>query len=101
MEFHTTAIFTANGNKRYMPSPAEFGERTKLPPTRDLKASEEYKVEAILGHRLVGRKKANRQMFLVRWKGYGPADDSWITEYDLRNAAQLKRDYYESLRVYE
>jgi hypothetical protein len=61
--------------------------------TSQLRASEEYEVEAILGHRLVGKKKANRRMFLVRWKNYGPADDSWVTEYDLRNSAQLKRDY--------
>ena len=56
----------------------------------------EYEVEAILGHRLVGKKKANRRMFLVRWKDYGPADDSWVSEYDLRNSSQLKRDYLQS-----
>lgn len=82
--------FNINHLKKYIQSPTEFGERTELPSTRDLKASEEYEVEAILGHRMTGKKKANHRMFLVRWKGYGPADDSWISKYDLRNASQLR-----------
>ena len=53
-----------------------LGEHTELPPTRDLKATEEYEVKAILGHQMTGKKKANHRTFLVRWKGYGPADDS-------------------------
>ncbi|EDR06477.1 uncharacterized protein LACBIDRAFT_300200 [Laccaria bicolor S238N-H82] len=66
----------------------------RLPDTYSMHP--EYKVESILGHRFVGKKKANRRMFLVRWKGYGPADDSWVSEYDLRNSAQLKRSYLDS-----
>jgi hypothetical protein len=89
-------VFNLEHLRKYVPSPTKFGERTELPPTRELRASEEYEVEAILGHRLTGKKKANRRMFLVRWKNYGPADDSWVTEYDLRNSAQLKRDYLKS-----
>ena len=89
-------VFNMEHLKKYTPSPEEFGERTELPPTRELRASEEYEVEAILGHRLVGKKRANRRMFLVRWKDYGPADDSWVSEYDLRNSSQLKRDYLKS-----
>lgn len=89
-------VFNIEHLKKYMPSPTEFGNRTELPSTRDLKASEEYEVEAILGHRLVGKKRANCRMFLVRWKGYGPADDTWVTEYNLRNAAQLRRSYLRS-----
>ena len=83
-------VFNIDHLKKYNPSPNEFGERTELPPTRDLKASKEYEVEAILGHRLTGKKKANRRMYLIRWKGYGPADDSWVSEYDLRNSARIR-----------
>ena len=89
-------VFNIEHLKKYIHSPTTLGERTELPSTRDLKATEEYEVEAILGHRMTGKKKANRRMFLVRWKGYGPADDSWVTDYDLRNAAQLKRSYLKS-----
>ena len=89
-------VFNIDHLKKYNPSPNEFGERTELPPTRDLKASEEYEVEAILGHRLTGKKKANRRMYLIRWKGYGPADDLWVSEYDLRNSARIRREYLEA-----
>jgi hypothetical protein len=80
--------------KRYAPSSAEFGERIALPPTRDiLKATEEYEVEAILGHCLTGRKDGNRRQYLVCWKGYDPSEDTWVSEWDLRNAPEVKRQY--------
>jgi hypothetical protein len=80
--------------KKYNQSSAEFGERVVLPPTRDLlNASEEYEVEAILGHQLSGRKDGNRRMYLIRWKGFDPSEDSWVSEFELRNAPELKREY--------
>ena len=63
--------------KKYKRSSEEFLDRTILPSTRDFLPSEEYEVEAILGHKLSGRKKGNRRMFRVRWAGYGPEADSW------------------------
>jgi hypothetical protein len=75
-------------------SKEELGERTKLPDTREyLKASEEYAVEAILGHVVCLKKNGNQRMFRVCWEGYGPADDTWVSERDLRNAPALKREY--------
>lgn len=79
--------------KKYKLSPEEFPDRTTLPPTRDFLPSEEYEVEAILGHKLAGKKKGNRRMFRVRWAGYGPEADSWVSEADLRNSPELKREY--------
>ncbi|KJA21723.1 hypothetical protein HYPSUDRAFT_121280, partial [Hypholoma sublateritium FD-334 SS-4] len=70
--------------------------RLRLPdsyPMHPFLASPEYEVEAIIGHRLLGRKHGNRRQYRVRWVGYGPAEDSWISEYDLRNAPELKREY--------
>lgn len=86
-------VFNLEHLKKYHPSPLEFSEHTILPSTRDILASPEYEVEAILGHRLSNRKSGNRRMYLVRWAGYGPEDDSWVSEYDLRNAPELKREY--------
>ena len=86
-------VFNIDDLNNYIPSPNEFSKRTVPPPTQDLKASKEYKVETILGHQLTGKKKANRRVYLIRWKGYGLVDDSWVSEYDLRNSAQLKQDY--------
>lgn len=80
--------------QKYRFSPDRFGKRTTLPPTRDfLAASEEFEVEAILGHRLTSTKGGRRRLYLARWKGYGPEDDSWISEADLRNAPTLLRAY--------
>ncbi|KII83434.1 hypothetical protein PLICRDRAFT_68825, partial [Plicaturopsis crispa FD-325 SS-3] len=53
----------------------------------------EYEVETILGHRLTGAKGGKRRLYLARWKGYGPEDDTWISEADLRNAPTLLRSY--------
>lgn len=86
-------VFNLEHLKKYKPLPPEFGPRTTLPSTHDLLASPEYEVEAILGHRLSNKKTGNRRMYLVRWAGYGPLDDSWVSEYDLRNAPELKREY--------
>ena len=85
--------------KKYRQSPPEFEDRMTLPPTRDFLPSEEYEVEAILGHKLSGKKKGNRRMFRVRWAGYGPESDSWVSEADLRNSPELKREYLAKLRL--
>jgi signal peptidase I len=87
-------VFNLEHLHKYHMSKEELGERTKLPDTREyLKTSEEYAVEAILGHVVPPRKNGNLGMFWVRWEGYGPADDTWVSERDLRNAPALKREY--------
>ena len=85
--------------KKYKQSPPEFEDRTTLPPTQDFLPLEEYEVEAILGHKLSGKKKGNRRMFRVRWAGNGPESDSWVLEAGLRNSPELKREYPAKLRL--
>ncbi|KDQ27187.1 hypothetical protein PLEOSDRAFT_1017074, partial [Pleurotus ostreatus PC15] len=69
----------------------------RLPPTRDLlPASEEWEVEAILGHKVSSRKSGRKRLYLVRWKGLDPTEDSWLSEHELRNAPALKRKYLRS-----
>ncbi|GLB45827.1 putative retrotransposable element tf2 155 kda protein type 1-like [Lyophyllum shimeji] len=92
-------VFNLQHLKRYTPSDPKFGERSTLPPTRDFLATEEYEVEAILGHRIDSRKKDNRRIYLIRWKGYDPTEDSWVSEYDLRNAPALKHEYHAMARL--
>lgn len=91
------SIFNIHHLKKYHSSPPELGERTILPPTRDGIATPETEIEAILGHKYSSKKTGSRRMYLVRWAGYGPADDQWMSEYDLRNAPEVKRDYLRSI----
>jgi hypothetical protein len=87
-------VFNLEHLCKYHVSREELGERTVLPETRDyLATSEEYVVEAILGHTTRPQKNGNQRMFRVRWEGYGPTDDTWVSERDLCNAPALKQDY--------
>lgn len=86
--------------KRYTPSEHRFGERSQLPATRDLlPAAEEWEVEAILGHKVTSRKSGRKRLYLVRWKGLDATEDSWLSEYELRNAPELKREYLRRLQA--
>nr|GAT48030.1 predicted protein [Mycena chlorophos] len=86
----------------YRPSDAKWGIRTELPDTRDyLQASEEGVVEAILGHDVRKQRGEYKRFLLVRWEGLGPAEDSWVSEYDMQNAPVLKREYLRMLGLKE
>ena len=50
------------------------------------KDMQEFLVEAILDH----RGSPNKWEFLVRWKGYGPEDDTWEPIANLQHNAQFK-----------
>jgi hypothetical protein len=54
------------------------------PPPELIDGEPEWEVEQILGDRTYRRKK----QFLIRWKGYAPAHDSWTDESDI-NAPPL------------
>jgi Chromo (CHRromatin Organisation MOdifier) domain len=49
------------------------------PPPDLIDGEEEWEVEEILGDRQYRRKK----QYLVQWKGYAPAHDSWVDESEL------------------
>lgn len=85
-------VFNLQHLKKYQKSPPEFGERTIMPDTRILKpANEEYEVEKIIGHRY--DKQRRTMLYLVRWVGYSPLYDLWLTPKDLRNAPELLYEY--------
>jgi hypothetical protein len=68
------------------------GSRLRLLDTRSKKpATEEYEVERIVGKRYDKARKQN--MWLVRWKNYGPQHNSWQTRKDLRNAPEMVRAF--------
>ena len=68
---------------------SEHGLNFLQPPPDLLDREEEYEVEVILGHR--GR--PGRHTFLIRWKGYSAAEDTWEPERNLGNAQPLIMDY--------
>ena len=60
----------------------------QLPPDL-IDGEEEYKVKVVLGHR--GR--PSHHMFLIRWKGYSAAEDTWEPERNLGNTQPLITEY--------
>jgi hypothetical protein len=58
------------------------------PPPELIEGEPEWKVEQILRDQTYRCKK----QFLIRWKGYAPAHDSWVDESDI-NAPDLLMDY--------
>jgi len=63
----------------------------ELPPDL-IDGEEEWEIEKILRHRTYRKKK----QYLIRWKGYTPAHDSWINESGL-HAPELLADYKKQL----
>jgi hypothetical protein len=51
-----------------------------------------FEVEAIIGRR-GAHKKSSDVEYLVRWKGYGPEEDTWQASADVVSAAELVADY--------
>ena len=89
-EYKMHPVINREHLKLYHPSPTELGDRSTLKDTRELRDDqEEYEVEAIVGHRKTKRKL----FFRVRWKGYGPEEDSWLDDAGLRNTPGLRRAY--------
>jgi len=86
MKIHPT--FHVSLLKRYINSPS-YQDAVLKPPPVVLDGDEEFEVERILGH----RRHRRGVEYLVRWKGYGPEEDSWEPEAHLQNAPQVSQQY--------
>jgi hypothetical protein len=74
----------------YKVRPIELGpQKVDLPPEL-VEGEEEFEVEDILAHRLVGR----RLEYLTRFKSYGPEDDLWLPARNLRNSPDILQAYH-------
>ncbi|KAJ3817715.1 hypothetical protein F5880DRAFT_1603014 [Lentinula raphanica] len=59
----------------------------------DEEEEEEYEIEEILKHEK-GRFPEGRLGYFVKWKNYGPEDNSWVDELDASNAQELIDNYW-------
>ncbi|CAI7897606.1 unnamed protein product [Closterium sp. NIES-53] len=72
------------------PNKMYTGRQPPPPPPVLVNDDLEYEVESVLAHR---RRRHGALEFLVRWKGYDPSEDSWVSEEDMSNARRSLRDY--------
>ncbi|GJP85844.1 hypothetical protein CLOP_g15938, partial [Closterium sp. NIES-67] len=77
--------------KPYRDPNTVFSGRQPPPPPPVLVHDEpEYEVESVLAHR---RRRNGNVELLIRWKGYDPSEDSWVSESEMDHARRPLRDY--------
>jgi Chromo (CHRromatin Organisation MOdifier) domain len=69
----------------------EYGENFTQPPPELIEGQEEYEVEQIIDSRRWGH--AQKLQYLLRWKGYSCAHDSWQDTTEV-HAPRLVKEYY-------
>ena len=66
-----------------LPQPGPVGGRGK----------DDYEVDRIITHKSTRR----GTQYLVRWTGWGPKEDKWLYEEDLKDAKEVFQKYHDSL----
>src|SRR5580692_8105039 len=70
----------------------EHGDNYQCPPPEMIDNAEEYEVELIISHRYHGKRR--QLQYLIQWKGYSAADDTWEPA-DQVHAPDLVRKYHQ------
>jgi hypothetical protein len=97
MHCHNT--FHVRVLKPYVRPHIAFPHRTpndNPPPVLTEDGFDEFEVDDIIDHRIL---KNGTQKFLVRWKGYDAAHDSWEPAAALGNADELLKKYLNANRI--
>src|SRR3979490_568157 len=66
-----------------------YGDNFPQPPPDLIEGQPEYEVESIISHRQQGRGYA----FLIKWKGYSTAENTWEPERNVTNSQNLLQSY--------
>ena len=69
-----------------------YGSPLARPPPIIEQNEEEYEIESIIDARRIGRGRGKLQ-YLVHWKGYSHADNSWVDHKDM-HAPDLLKEFY-------
>ncbi|KAG8898170.1 hypothetical protein FRC01_011000, partial [Tulasnella sp. 417] len=92
-------------NTALSPSPPEYGERSRKHLNReDFEELPEYEVERIIDEKWEdvsarkGRRSRRIKRYIMRFVGYGPEWDEWLTSQDLRNAPAVMREWNDCAR---
>lgn len=78
----------ASAKKPVKKIPAKKVAKSKTPVKSSAKKTSQYEVDAIID---VRESKKGRKEYLVRWKGYGPSDDTWEPERNLKCPTLLQQ----------
>lgn len=63
------------------------------PPFVDVEGASAFEVDRVIDKRYYKAGSQVRVQYLVRWKGYGPDDDTWQSRNSLRHAQEAVQDY--------
>ncbi|GKT19976.1 DDE-type integrase/transposase/recombinase, partial [Aduncisulcus paluster] len=80
--------------RKYNPGDEDEAEMARI----SAKDEEEFSVEKILSKRFGGKKKIE---FKVRWEGYGPEEDSWLSWKEVKDLEVLDKFLDENPRLKE
>ena len=70
-------------------APMFYSSNVSQPPSELIRIEEEYKIDKIINH----WGTATRRQYLIRWKGYSDAEQTWKLESNLGNALAVLKEY--------
>ncbi|KIK13097.1 hypothetical protein PISMIDRAFT_18236 [Pisolithus microcarpus 441] len=93
--WHVHPVFHTGRLLPYHETP-EYGIPDPPPPPKVVDDEVEWEVESILNHKNTGRGRQAHRTYLVKWKGFTHADNSWEPESSLKDHATELLDHYDA-----
>ena len=67
----------------------EYGSNFPQPPLELIRTEEEYEIDTIINH----QSTATKRQYLIHWKGYSDAKQTWKLESNMSNALAVLNEY--------